>query len=130
MTLNNTLASALSHVLNCDKIGRSEAIIKPISKTIQIVFNILNEEQYVGSFEIIEDGKGNMIKLNLIGKINKCGVVSPRFSVKLDDYEKFEKRYLPSLNFGILIVSTSKGIMTHYKAKELGIGGKLVAYCY
>jgi small subunit ribosomal protein S8 len=130
MTLNNPLASALSHILNCDKIGRSEAIIKPFSKTIKIVLEILNQEMYVGNFEIIEDGKGDMIKLNLIGKINKCGVVSPRFSVKKDNYEKFEKRYLPSAGFGILIVSTSKGIMTHNKAKELEIGGKLIAYCY
>ncbi|MFP4402909.1 MAG: 30S ribosomal protein S8 [Candidatus Woesearchaeota archaeon] len=130
MTLNNPLASALSHTLNCDKIGRSEVLIKPISTTIKNVYKILNEELYVGSFDIVEDGRGDMLKVNLIGKINKCGVVSPKFAVKKDNFEKFEKRYLPASDFGILIVSTSKGIMIHKKAKELGIGGKLIAYCY
>ena len=40
------------------------------------------------------------------------------------DFEKFEKRYLPAKNFGILIVTTPEGIMTHYEAKERGIGGR------
>ena len=70
------------------------------------------------------------MKINLIGSINKCGVVKPRFSVKKNDFEKYEKRYLPAQNFGILIVSTSQGIMTNYEAKEKNLGGKLLAYVY
>ncbi|MDZ4226799.1 MAG: 30S ribosomal protein S8, partial [Candidatus Pacearchaeota archaeon] len=60
----------------------------------------------------------------------KCGVVKPRFPVKLDEFEKFEKRYLPAKNFGIIIVSTSNGIMTHIEAKEKKLGGRLIAYIY
>ena len=41
-----------------------------------------------------------------------------------------EKRYLPAKDFGILIMSTSKGIMTHYDAKKKNLGGKLLSYCY
>ena len=47
-----------------------------------------------------------------------------------DEFEKFEKRYLPAKNFGILIVTTPEGIMTHNEAKERGIGGRLLAYMY
>ena len=69
-------------------------------------------------------------KVELEGNINKCGVIKPRHAVKKDEFEKFEKRYLPAKNFGILIVTTPEGIMTHYEAKERGIGGRLLAYMY
>ena len=66
----------------------------------------------------------------MAGSINKCGVIKPRFSVKKNEYEKFEKRYLPAHGFGIIIVSTPKGLMMHDEAIEKGLGGKLIAYCY
>ena len=66
----------------------------------------------------------------MLGTINKCGVIKPRLGVKKNNFEKFEKRYLPSKDFGFLIVSTSKGLMVHNEAKEKGVGGNLIAYCY
>ena len=90
----------------------------------------MKTSKYVGDFEEIEDGKGNIIKLNLLGKINKCGVIKPRYSVKKDEFEKFEERYLLARGMGILIVSTKWGIVTHNEAKKKNVGGKLLAYCY
>ena len=80
--------------------------------------------------EEIEDSKGNLLKINLLGKINKVNVIRPQFQIKLDEIEKFEKRYLPAKDFGVIIISTNKGLMTHTEAKEKQIGGKLIAYCY
>ena len=94
--MHDTIASALSNILNAEKIGKDFCIIKPFSKMIKEVLTIMNSQGYVGSSEIIEDGKGKRIKLNLLGKINKCGAIKPRFSVNKDSFEKFEKRYLPS----------------------------------
>jgi len=65
-----------------------------------------------------------------LGRINDCGVIKPRFPVKKNEFEKWEKRYLPSPDVGLLVISTSKGVMTHREAKELGIGGVLLAYVY
>jgi small subunit ribosomal protein S8 len=65
-----------------------------------------------------------------LNNINGCGVIKPRHSVKKDDYEKFEKRFLPAKGFGILIVSTPKGIMTQEGAKKEDSGGKLLAFIY
>ncbi len=130
MSLNDPLGDALSHILNCEKIGRSECILKPASKVLINVLKILNEAGYVGTFGVIDDGKGKVIKLNLLGRINKCGAIKPRFSVTKDNFEKFEKRFLPARDIGVLLVSTSKGIMIHTKAKEKSYGGKLFAYCY
>lgn len=128
--LNDTLATALSVILNMEKIGKRECVIRTSSKIIKIVLKIMNENNYIGSFNEIVTKKGNLLKVNLLGNINKCGAIKPRYSVKRDGYEKFEKRYLPAKDFGIIFVSTPKGIMIHTKAREKGIGGKLLAYCY
>ena len=130
MSLNDPLANALSLILIDEKAGRRKSEIKPASKTIKKVLEVMKANKYVGSFEEIEDGKGNMISLELLGSINRCGVIKPRYSVKKDEFEKFEERYLLARDMGILIISTPLGIMTHYEAKKKNIGGRLLAYCY
>lgn len=128
--MHDTLSLALSNVMNAEKIGRGFCTAKPFSKLLKDALTIMQDKGYLGAFEIIEDGKGKIVKINLIGKINKCGAIKPRFSVRKDEFEKFEKRYLPAKDFGLLIVSTSKGLMTHIDAKEKKMGGKLIAYVY
>ncbi|MCH7727682.1 MAG: SUMF1/EgtB/PvdO family nonheme iron enzyme, partial [Planctomycetes bacterium] len=59
-----------------------------------------------GSYKEVDDGRGGIIELNLLGNMNKCGVIKPRFSTTNETFEKWEKRYLPAKDFGILIVST------------------------
>ena len=128
--LNDTLATALSAILNMEKIGRKECVIRPSSRIIKTVLKIMNENNYIGSFNEVVMQKGNMLKVNLLGNLNKCGAIKPRYSVKKGGYEKFEKRYLPAKDFGIIFVSTPKGIMTHIEAKKKNIGGRLIAFCY
>jgi small subunit ribosomal protein S8 len=130
MANNDTLAAALSKMLNVERIGKRECVVKPYSSVIKRVLEIMNQHNYVGAFEEIEDGRGGTLHINLLGNINKCGVIKPRFSTKVDDFEKWEKRYLPAKDFGIIILSTPKGIMTHTDAKAKGLGGTLIAYCY
>ena len=126
----DNLSNALSNILNSEKIGKRSCYAKPCSKVIKEVFEIMKKNGYIAEYEILDDNKGGVAKILLAGKINKCGVIKPRFSVKKENFEKFEKRYLPSKGFGFLIVSTSKGIMTHIEAQEKGIGGRLISYCY
>lgn len=128
--MHDTLSIALSNIINAEKIGREFCTAKPFSKLLKDVLTIMHDKGYLGAFEVIEDGKGKIVKINLLGKINKCGAIKPRFSVRKDEFEKFEKRYLPAKDFGILIVSTSKGLMTHIDVKEKKMGGKLIAYVY
>jgi|TARA_Y100000310_G_C20649746_1_gene798701 small subunit ribosomal protein S8 len=130
MSINDPLANALSLILIDEKSGRSESKIRPSSKIIRKVLEVMKNNNYVGDFEVIDDGKGDIIKLNLLGNINKCGVIKPRYSVKKDEFEKFEERYLLSRDMGILIVSTPSGIVAHHEAKKRKMGGKLFAYCY
>ena len=130
MSLNDSLSTALSHILNCELVGKKECYIKPVSNIIKNCLHALKDHHYVGLSTEIEDGRGKIIKLELLGVINKCGAIKPRYSVTKETYEKFEKRYLPAKNVGVLIVSTPQGIMTHYDAKKKGIGGRLLLYCY
>ncbi|MBW2993915.1 30S ribosomal protein S8, partial [Candidatus Woesearchaeota archaeon] len=109
---NDQLASALSAILNHEKAGKKEIVINPTSKVILNVLTILNAHQYVGQYDQITEARGGFIKLHLLGSINKCGVIKPRFSVGWKDFAKFEKRYLPAKGMGIIIISTPNGLMT------------------
>lgn len=128
--LNDTLGNALSNILNHERIGKTECMVTPVSKVITTVLTLLNKHRYIGTYETLSESRGGKITVNLIGAINKVGVIKPRYSVTMKEYEKFEKRYLPAFGMGVLIVSTSKGLMTHTEAKEQNLGGKLIAYCY
>ncbi len=127
---HNTLADAMSLIKNAERAGKQECIIQPSSKLIGRVLKIMQENNYIGQFEYIEDGRAGLFKVKLTGNINDCGVIKPRYSVKRVDLEKFEARYLPAQDFGVLILTTTHGVLSHNTAKELRTGGKLLAYVY
>ena len=129
--LHDPLAAALAKIHNAELVGKKEVEIRPASKMILTVLDLMHEHGSIGSFEKHDDGPGRTsVKINLLGNINKCNVIKPRFSTKFAEYTKWEKRYLPARDFGFLVISTPNGVMTHYGAKEKRIGGKLLAYCY
>ena len=128
--LNDPLANVMNTIVNAQKKGKAECTISPTSKTIKKVLEMMHEHHYIGTFEIMDQKALPSIKINLIGALNKCAVIKPHFSIKKDGYEKFEKRYLPAKNVGIIVVSTSQGMITHYEAKKKGLGGSLIAYFY
>tara|TARA_Y100000310_G_C20490198_1_gene718807 strand:+ start:83 stop:472 length:390 start_codon:yes stop_codon:yes gene_type:complete len=128
--LTDPLANLLGNMKNATIKGKQDCSSKPSSKIISKVLEIMKDNHYVGDYKIIEDKKGGVIEVQLTKTINNCGVIKPRFSVNKENYEKYEKRYLPAKGFGIIIVSTSQGIMTLDQSKEKGIGGKLIAYIY
>ena len=130
MTLMDPLANALSNLLNHEKIGKNEVLIIPASKMIASTLRIIQKAGYVGEFEYIDDGRSGRFRVQLLGHINKAGVIKPRYPIKKTEYQECAAKYLPAYNFGLIIVSTSQGILTHYEAQQLGIGGRLIAYIY
>ncbi len=124
------LSDALSKIKNSVNIGKMEVEIRPASKLIGRVLKIMQDYNYIKEFEYIDNGRGGVFRVKLQPSINSCGAIKPRFSVKREDIEKFESRYLPAQDFGILIISTNRGLMTHAEAKKNGMGGKLIAYVY
>ncbi len=128
--MTDTLANALNAIKVAEGKGKQVVTIFPASSLIREVFSIMQKEGYIGEFEYVDDGKSGRFRVSLIGKVNSCGVVSPRFAVRQDDWEKWEQRYLPARNVGVVIVSTSKGLMTNGQAREASLGGRLLAFVY
>jgi small subunit ribosomal protein S8 len=120
----------MSALKNAGDTGKSECIIEPASKLLGAMLRIMQDAGYIAGFEFIEDGRGGQLKVHLTGKINKCGVITPRFSVQLEEMEFWEKQYLPGKNFGLMLLSTSHGVMSHVEARKEGIGGELLGYVY
>lgn len=124
------IANALINIKNHDSASKKECVFRPASKLLGEILKVMQEKGYIGTFEFIADGRGGICRVELLGKINECRAIKPRHAVKKDGYEKFEKRYLPSKDVGILIVSTPNGVKTHFEAKGNGFGGRLIAYIY
>jgi small subunit ribosomal protein S8 len=110
--------------------NKTSCVISPASKLLGHVLRVLQLSGYIGEFEFIEDGRSGKFRVQLLGRINKCGAIKPRYSVKTDAFENWEKTYLPAREMGILVVSTSSGITSHKEAKQKSIGGKLLAFVY
>jgi len=126
---HDPLADVFSALKNIEAIGRKECQVSN-SKIIRSVLKVIKDNKYIGDTEVIEDGSGGKIKVKLVGRINNCNVIKPSYSVKKTEFIKFEKRYLPAQNVGILILTTSKGIMDQKEAARTGTGGRLLGYVY
>lgn len=124
------LADALTIIKNAEDTGKDECTLRPASKIIANVLTVFKENGYIEGFEYVEDGKAGLFNVNLLGNINKCGIVRPRYAVKLKDFERYEERFLPSREMGFLVVTTPLGIMPHFEAKRKGVGGQILAYIY
>jgi len=130
MAAKNTLSNLFSNIQNAEFRNKKECLVIPSSKLIVEILHTLKKNNYVGEFEIINDGLGGKIRIQLIGKINRCSSVSPRFAIAVNKYANWERRFLPAVGLGILIISTPKGVMTHSDAQKLNIGGRLLGYAY
>jgi len=85
---------------------------------------------YIGEFEVVDDHRSGKIVVDLIGRINKCGVISPRFDVCHDEIEQWVVNLLPARTFGHIILTTSYGIMDHEEARRKHTGGKILGFFY
>ncbi len=130
MNLTDSLSNGLTAIMNNEMRNKRDCVLSPASKLLGRVLRVLQLNGFIGEFEFIDDGRVGKFRVQLLGRVNKCGAVKPRFSVSIDDFEKWEKTFLPARDVGILVVSTSDGVVSHREAKEKKLGGRLLAYVF
>lgn len=130
MPATNVLSNLFASLQNAELRNKKDCMVIPASKLASEVLRVLQKKRYIGEFEFIDDGVGGKLMVQLLGRINKCCVISPRFPVKSAKLVDWEHRYLPAVNVGILVLSTPQGVMSHTEAQEKGIGGRLIGYVY
>ncbi|KAK7359702.1 hypothetical protein VNO77_01665 [Canavalia gladiata] len=126
----SVLNDALKSMYNAEKRGKRQVMIRPSSKVIIKFLLVMQKHGYIGEFEYVDDHRAGKIVVELNGRLNKCGVISPRFDVGVKEIEGWTARLLPSRQFGYIVLTTSAGIMDHEEARRKNVGGKVLGFFY
>ncbi len=132
MQISDTIADLLTRIRNANT-AKHATVDVPASNVKKAITQILTDEGYVKSFQIIEDGKQGIIRINLKYDENRTPVISGLRRISkpgLRIYSSSQDMPKVRKGLGIVIVSTSKGIMTDKKARELNVGGEVLAYIW
>ena len=115
---------------NAEKRGKRQVLVRPVSKVVIKFLQVMQKHGYINEFEYIDDHRAGKIVVELNGRINKCGVISPRYDLSHHDIEEWVGRLLPSRLFGTIVMTTSSGIMDHEEARRRKVGGKVLGFFY
>ncbi|KAJ4972394.1 hypothetical protein NE237_005493 [Protea cynaroides] len=126
----SVLNDALKSMYNAEKRGKRQVMVRPSSKVVIKFLLVMQKHGYIGEFEYVDDHRSGKIVVELNGRLNKCGVISPRFDVAVTDIENWTARLLPSRQFGYIVLTTSAGIMDHEEARRKNVGGKVLGFFY
>ena len=132
MQITDTIADLLTRIRNANS-AKHATVDVPASNVKKAIAQILVDEGYVKSFQLIEDGKQGVIRNTLKYSDSKSPVITGLRRVSkpgLRIYSSCEDMPKVRKGLGIAIVSTSKGIMTDKKARELNVGGELLAFVW
>ena len=130
MVLISVLSDCLKTILNAERAGKRQVLIRPSSKVIIRFLKLMQKRNYIGDFEVVDDRRGGKVVIELLGRINKCGVISPRFDIGVTEYEKVVANLLPSRQFGYIVMPTNIGIIDQEKARRRHVGGKILVFFY
>jgi len=120
------VADGLNQIMNAKRVGKQEVVILKYSKVLINLLKIMKEKGHI-DYEVKEEERN--VNVTII-KLNECKAVKPRYYAGVDTIDKYLRRFLPSRNFGNLIISTNKGLLDHKDAIKNNVGGSIIAYFY
>ncbi|MAG11118.1 30S ribosomal protein S8 [Candidatus Pacearchaeota archaeon] len=124
---HDVVADGLNMIWNARKARKNSVKINKISTLLIEILKIMKQKNTIKKYKINSKDKSMEIT---IGDLTECKAIKPRFTCKIEQIEKYRRRYLPARNIGTIIISTNKGLLTHEEAQQKKIGGSLIAYFY
>ena len=132
MQITDSIADMLTRIRNANS-AKHDTVQIPASNIKKAISQILVDEGYIKSFKVIEDGKQGVIEIALKYGPNKSQVITGLRRVSkpgLRIYSNCEDMPKVQNGLGIVILSTSKGIMTDKDARKANVGGEVLAYIW
>ena len=132
MTMTDPIADMLTRIRNANTVGH-ETVEIPASKINKSIAEILLEEGYINGFDVIDDNKQGIIKVQMKYGANKEKVISGIKKISKPGLKVYAKaNEVPKVlgGLGIAIISTSKGVISDKKARSLGVGGEVICYVW
>jgi len=132
MTMTDPIADMLTRIRNANSVGH-ESVEIPASKMKKAIAQILLDEGFITSYEVVEDGKQGIINVELKYGPGKEKVINGIKKISKPGLKVYAKASeVPSVlgGLGIAIISTSKGIVSDKEARKLGVGGEVICYVW
>lgn len=131
--VTDNISDILTRIRNANMV-RHQIVQIPATKMSLAITIILKEEGFIENFENFDENhkKYLLISLKYLGK-ERQPVISKLERISKPGLRVYaDSKKLPTVldNLGIAIISTSRGVMTNLKAKELGIGGEILCYIW
>ena len=132
MQITDTIADMLTRIRNANS-AKHATVDVPASNLKKQIAQILLDEGYIKSFKVVDDNKQGVIKITLKYTDSKAQVITGLRRVSKPGLRIYSNcKDMPKVmkGLGIAIVSTSKGIMTDKKAREMKVGGEVLAFVW
>ncbi|HHW30179.1 MAG TPA: 30S ribosomal protein S8 [Clostridiaceae bacterium] len=132
MQVTDSIADMLTRIRNACS-SKHETVDIPASNIKKSIAQILLDEGYIKSYDVIDDNKQGIIRINLKYTVGKQNVISGLKRISKPGLRVYAgKDNIPKVlgGLGIAIISTSKGVMTDKKARAEGVGGEVLAFIW
>ncbi|WP_129598550.1 30S ribosomal protein S8 [Anaerophilus nitritogenes] len=132
MTMTDPIADMLTRIRNANVV-KHETVDVPASNMKKSIAEILLNEGFVKGYDVIEDGKQGIIRIQMKYGQNKERVISGLKKISKPGLRVYVKSdEIPKVlgGLGIAILSTSNGIVTDKEARKLGAGGEVICYVW
>ena len=132
MTMTDPIADMLTRIRNANMVKHSSVDV-PSSKVKKSLVEILLREGFIKGYDVIDDGKQGIIRIELKYGADNSKVISGLKRISKPGYRVYSKHNeMPKVlgGLGIAVISTSNGIITDKEARKLGVGGEIICYVW